>query len=133
MTFKTEDIAEVYAQEQTIEDKKGQPLKPEFDRQPSFWELMYIGGTDEDFAHSRAEYIPDNFQVKKVGQKKRKVPAWALNNRFFLHVFGEDAMKRARVAYLFWRVGLTPSQIEHETKWSEKSIRNIINKLQSKK
>jgi hypothetical protein len=133
MTFKTEDIAEVYAREQTIEDKEGQPPKPDaYKNEPSFWELLYIGGTEEDFANNRTEYIPYGFQKKKVGQKKRAVPAWALDNRFFLHVFGEAAMKRARVAYLYWRVGMTPSKIAEETKFSENFIRNVINKLRGK-
>jgi hypothetical protein len=132
VTFRNEDIAEVYAREQTIEDKKGQPGQPVFKHEPSFWELLYIGGTEEDFAHSHAEFIPEGFQTKKVGQRKRKVPAWALDNRFFIHVFGDAAMKRARVAYLFWRVGMTESQIAAETKFSEKYIRNVINKLRGK-
>jgi hypothetical protein len=130
MTFTNTEIAEVHAQEITLEDSLGQPITH---KERSFWELLYVGGTEEDVAHSRAEYIPEGFQVKKVGQKKRVVPAWALDNRFFIHVFGDAAMKRARVAYLFWRAGLTPSQIAAETKWDEKAIRNIINKLQAKK
>lgn len=130
MTFTNTEIAEVYAQEQTLEDKKGRPVFAHVE--PSFWELLYIGGSEEDFAHTRQEYIPKGYQVKKVGQPKKKIPAWALDNRFYLYVFGEEALRRARVAYLHWRVGMTPTQIAAETHWSEKTIRNIITKLQAK-
>ncbi len=129
MTFKNEDIAQVYVQEQTLEDSTGQPVR---EGERSFWELMYIGGSIEDFAHTRQEYIPEGYQVKKTGQPKKKIPAWALDNRFYLYVFGEEALRRARVAYLHWRVGMTPAQIADETKWPEKTIRNVITKLQAK-
>ena len=132
MTFTNAEIAEVHAQEITLQDSKGQPVPEKEQRQRSFWELLYIGGTEEDVAHSRAEFVPQGFQTKKVGQRKRRVPAWPLDNRFFIHVFGEAAMKRARVAYLFWRVGMTESQIAAETKFSENYIRNVINKLRGK-
>jgi len=132
MTYTNAEIAEVHSQEITLEDSKGQPVPEKEQRQRSFWELLYIGGTEEDVAHSRAEFVPEGFQTKKVGQKKRRVPDWALDNRFFIHVFGEAAMKRARVAYLHWRVGMTPAQIADETNWPEKTIRNIITKLQAK-
>jgi hypothetical protein len=129
MTFTPTEIAEIHAQEITLEDSLGQPIAH---KERSFWELLYVGGTEEDFAHSRAEFVPEGFQTKKVGQRKRKVPAWALDNRFFIHVLGEAAMNRARVAYLYWRVGMTESQIAAETKFSENYIRNVINKLRGK-
>jgi hypothetical protein len=128
MTFRTEDIAEVYAQEQVlIEDKHGH--SEDDDAAPSLLEILYIGGTPAK--NGKKAFVPEGFQVVG-GTRKKKIPDWVLDERFYWNVFGVDAMKRARIAYLFWRVGLTVPQIQRMTHWKGNYIRNVISKLRQK-
>jgi hypothetical protein len=127
MTFKTEDIAEVYAQE--APSMKNPANEPEDDTAPGLFEILYIGGTPAK--NGKKAFIPAGFNATG-GKRKKKIPDWALDNRFYHYVFGEDAMKRARVAYLFWRVGMTVPQIAAETHWKRTYIRNVISKLRKK-
>jgi|HubBroStandDraft_5_1064220.scaffolds.fasta_scaffold06846_5 hypothetical protein len=127
MTFKTEEIAEVYAEEQAL--KENGPEPPDDDAAPSLLEILYIGGTPAK--NGKNAFVPEGFNVTG-GIRKKKIPNWVLGEQFYWTVFGVDAMKRARIAYLFWRVGLTVPQIQNMTHWKGNYIRNVISKLRQK-
>jgi hypothetical protein len=105
------------------------PVGESEDTAPSLLEILYIGGTPAK--NGKRAWIPEGFNAKG-GTRKKKTPDWVLDDRFYSYVFGDAAMKRARVAYLYWRVGMTEPEIQRTTHWKRSYIRNVISKLRRK-
>lgn len=73
-------------------------------------------------------------QIKHVRRPHKDVPIWANNDAdLWRQVAGLAALRRYKIAYLYWRVGWTTSEISKELGLSINSVRSTLYRLRSAK
>jgi hypothetical protein len=84
---------------------------------------------DESSQEFKGNWIPDGFQVRKIRRPRKNVPTWANSDKKLkMRIFG-PAMRRYRIAYLYWRVGMSAREVSEEVGGSLDSINNVIKYL----
>lgn len=108
------------------------PARKKSTNNPDFEKLRTILDTNDSF-------VAGGHEIKKIRTRKKDVPAWALNNKkvqeLLLRVFPKlrtDPKQRRRAArwaaaiHLFYRVGMTHSQIAAELKTKSVRIKLVL-------
>ena len=75
------------------------------------------------------DWIPAGFQVHRARRPSRTSPAWARSHDEIGRKLLAAATRRARVAYLFWCVGLTAKETAAELSMSTKAVECVLQRL----
>ena len=87
---------------------------------------------DESSQEFKGNWIPDGFQVRKIRRPRKNVPIWANSDKKLkMRIFG-SAMRRYRIAYLYWRVGMSAREVSEEVGGTVNAIKLIIRNLKGK-
>ena len=74
-------------------------------------------------------FIPDGFQVKTIRRPRKDIPEWANNDeKLRRRIFG-PALRRYRIAYLYWRCGWNAREVAEELNISLTAVESTIKKL----
>jgi hypothetical protein len=72
----------------------------------------------------------EGFQTTKVRRPRKKTPKWAKKDSTLMaRILGKPALRRLRVAYLYWRCGWNSREIADDLKTTVKAVESIINRL----
>ncbi len=72
----------------------------------------------------------DGFQTTKVRRPRKNTPKWAKNDSTLVaKILGKPALRRLRIAHLYWRCGWNSREIADEIKTTVKAVESIINRL----
>jgi hypothetical protein len=84
---------------------------------------------DQSSEEFKGDWIPDGFQVRKVRRPKKNVPTWANSDKKLkMRIFG-PAMRRYRIAYLYWRVGMSAREVADELRTTEDAVEQVLTRL----
>jgi hypothetical protein len=84
---------------------------------------------DDSSQEFKGDWIPDGFQVRKIRRPRKNVPTWANSDKKLkMRIFG-PAMRRYRIAYLYWRVGMSAREVAEEVDTTTKNIYRILSDL----
>lgn len=75
------------------------------------------------------DWIPAGYQIRRARRPERTAPAWARSHAAIGAKLLAAATRRARVAYLFWCVGLTAKETAAELAMSTKAVERILDRL----
>lgn len=71
-------------------------------------------------------------QIKRIRRPRKPLPVWANDDHSLrLHILG-PALRRYRIAYLYWRVGMSAREVADEIETTVKAVENVVHKLNSK-
>lgn len=75
------------------------------------------------------KWVPDGFQTAKIRRPRKNVPEWA-NSDMALRwrIFG-PALRRYRIAYLYWRCGWNAREVAEEMRMAKNAVEVIISRL----
>jgi len=81
---------------------------------------------DNSSEEFKGSWIPEGFQVKKIRRPRKDIPLWANNDKKLkLRIF-KSAMRRYRIAYLYWRVGMNAREISLEMHIKKQQVYDTI-------
>lgn len=73
----------------------------------------------------------EGVQIKKVRRPRKRPPAWVFNVRKLRKRIFRPALRRYRIAYLYWHVGLNAREIAETMKMKKKNVEAVIHKIVS--
>lgn len=84
---------------------------------------------DQSSTEFKGDWIPEGFQIRKIRRPRKNIPDWANNDKALkMRIFG-PAMRRYRIAYLYWRVGMSAREVAEELKISRKQVEKVVYQL----
>jgi hypothetical protein len=75
------------------------------------------------------EWIPDGFQVTKIRRPQKDVPSWANSDSELRRAIVGPALRRYRIAYLYWRLGWNSREVAEELGISQSAVEQCIHNL----
>jgi hypothetical protein len=79
--------------------------------------------------------FPSQTITPKTPLKSRRTrPAWAKDDRsLMLKVLGQKVVRRWNIARMYWRENKTAREIASELQTTERAVKNILNRIRSRK
>ncbi len=71
----------------------------------------------------------EGFQIRKPRHPRKHIPQWALDDHSLRMTIIFPALRRYRIAYLYWHLGLSAREVAQEIGISRSSVDNVIHKL----
>lgn len=88
---------------------------------------------DTSGSEFKTEWVPSGFQLKKIRRpRKDDPPSWATSHLEIARTILGPALKRCRIAYLYWCVGWSAAEVAFEMGLSENDVRVAIKRLKKK-
>lgn len=76
-----------------------------------------------------ATWIPDGFQVRKIRRPRKDCPEWVANEESFRRALFLPAIRRYRIAYLYWRCGWSAREVAEELGITTNAVEQAVKKL----
>jgi hypothetical protein len=88
-----------------------------------------VSGSDGVPKEFNPFWIPEGFQAKKARRPRKNVPPWASNDRAMrIRILG-PALRRLRIAYLYWRLGWNSREVAEEMGMTTSQVQNTLHYL----
>lgn len=81
---------------------------------------------DQSSEEFKGNWIPEGFQVKKVRRPRKNIPVWANSDKKLKMRVFRRAMRRYRIAYLYWRVGMSAREVADEMRLNKQQVYDTI-------
>jgi len=84
---------------------------------------------DRSALEFHGDFIPAGFQVEKIRRPRKEVPAWAHSDAELRKTIIGPALRRYRIAYLYWRCGWNSREVAEELDISRSAVEQVIHNL----
>lgn len=84
---------------------------------------------DQSSEEFKGDWIPEGFQVKKVRRPRKNIPLWANSDKKLKMRIFSPAMRRYRIAYLYWRVGMSAREVADDVGATINAVECVIKEL----
>ncbi len=71
----------------------------------------------------------EGFQVKRQRRPRKHIPEWAMDDRSLRLAILFPALRRYRIAYLYWHLGLSAKEVAEEIGITQGSVESVIHNL----
>jgi len=84
---------------------------------------------DRDAKVEFGGWMPNGFRARKVRRPRKDVPEATFDDQKLKLAIFRDAMRRYRIANLYWTVGLNAREIAEELETTEHAVKSVIHRL----